>query len=93
MQNYKTIPRYLLKTPIFEEPIPVGVLRVSKLIKVMRLSRGYTQKRLAEALGTKRQHVQKWEYGLVKPRPERMAQILDLLKYGTLTQVITQYYR
>ena len=92
MQN-KKLPRYLLTTPLFEQPIPAGIFTVSKLIKVMRLSRGYTQKRLADTLGTKRQHVQKWEYGITKPKPERMAQILNVLKYGTLTQVISQYYR
>jgi transcriptional regulator with XRE-family HTH domain len=90
-QRQKT--RLFMELPMYDEHIPLGIFSLSKLIRVMRLSRGFTQKRLAERLGTKRQHVQKWEYGLIKPRPERMQEILSILHYGTIKEVIQNYYR
>ncbi len=84
--------RSFISQPVIPERLPAGIFTLKRLLKVMRLSRGYTQKQMADRLGTKRQHVQKWEYGKVKPRPERLAQILELFRYEGLTEVIYKFY-
>ncbi len=74
------------------ELIPQNVQTLGKLIKIMRLSRGYTQLNLANALDTCRQHIQKWEYEICKPSPEHLDKLLDVLKYRSTLNVIRQYY-
>ena len=49
-------------------------------IKQMRLSAHMTQAQLAASLGTCRQHIQKWEYGYIKPRPARLEDIIFVTK-------------
>lgn len=78
--------------PIKPERTPPGILRLSRLIKVMRLSRSLTQKKLAEMMNIPRQHLQKWEYGKVKPRPANLAKLMTMLRYENMTEVITQFY-
>lgn len=92
---HKTKPKhepYRISLPINDEPIPLGIYKLGRLIKFMRICRGFTQQQMANHLGTSRQHVQKWEYGIVKPRPDRMAEILDLLHFHGLNDVIQRYY-
>ena len=74
------------------ERIPLQVMTLKSLIKYMRLSRGYTQKQLAEAIGTVRQHVQKWEYGKIKPNPKNMQEILAICRYESYNEVVRKFY-
>lgn len=74
------------------ERVPLHIQNLQSLIKYMRLSRGYTQEEAAKALGTVRQHVQKWEYGIIKPCPRNMQQILSLFRYESYNDVVCRYY-
>lgn len=49
-------------------------------IREFRLQAGYTQERLAEALGITFQQVQKYERGVTKVNLEKLQQIAEVLK-------------
>lgn len=66
---------------------------LGQLIKAIRQSRGHTQRSLASKLGTCRQHIQKWEYGICRPTTKRLDQLLDLLGYRCKIEIITKFYR
>ena len=47
--------------------------------KAIRKAKGYTQKSLAEAIGTYEQHVQQWEYGKGTPNATYLLRTMKLL--------------
>lgn len=63
-------------------------------LKFLRIANGLTQQELADSLGTCRQHVQKWEYNIAKPKPGRLKQILDSFYQYNLEylDLIKEYY-
>ncbi len=93
IKKLKSKQQSVIEQPMYSEPLPTGIFSLRKLIRVMRLTRGLTQKQLADELQTCRQHVQKWEYGQTKPCPENMARILNVLKYEPLQEVISEFYQ
>lgn len=70
-----------------------GSRTLGKMLKTWRLLNGLTQKQLAKKLGTKRQHVQKWEYDICKPKIKRLKELSMLLAKKDLSaKVIKQFY-
>ncbi|MCL2866532.1 MAG: helix-turn-helix transcriptional regulator [Clostridia bacterium] len=45
-------------------------------LREIRKAKGFTQKRLAEAIGTVECHVQHWEYGLKAPSADYLLRIM-----------------
>lgn len=68
--------------------------RLGYTLKFLRLANGYTQKEMADRLGTCRQHIQKWEYNIAKPTPKRLTQILELFDDYPMphSELIRKYY-
>ena len=50
-----------------------------KKFAAMRKAAGYSQKKLAESLGTYEQHVQRWEYGKLLPTANYLLNAIILL--------------
>lgn len=48
-------------------------------IKAARLAAGLTQKQLAKKINVPYQHVQKWEYGQIKPGMDSLAKLCSAL--------------
>lgn len=69
---------------------------LAEVIKILRLEAKLSQSALAKKLNTITQHVQKWEYGHIKPRPENLKKIIDVCADpadNTLfSQLIRMYY-
>lgn len=66
---------------------------LGKMLKSWRLISGLTQKQLAEKLHTKRQHVQKWEYNICRPKITRLKEISILLAKKDITpKIIRRFY-
>ena len=66
---------------------------LGKMLKSWRLISGLTQKQLAEKLHTKRQHVQKWEYNICKPKITRLKEITMLIAKKDITpKIIRRFY-
>ena len=70
-----------------------GCRSLGKMLKSWRILNGLTQKQLAKKLKTKRQHVQKWEYDICKPKLARLKELsLILAKSDVSAKVIRQFY-
>lgn len=48
-------------------------------LKELRQEKGYTQKALGVAIGTKEQHIQQWEYGARQPTANYLLRMMVLL--------------
>ena len=48
-------------------------------IKKTRLEKGLTQQQLADAIGVKQQHIQRWESGKFKPKTDKLVLIAKAL--------------
>lgn len=62
-----------------------------KCLKAQRLQKCLTQKNLAEKLGISYQMYQQYEYGLYRPRPQRMKKIAEILGMN-FSRIITHFY-
>ena len=52
--------------------------QLGKVLKYMRLKRGLTQKQIAGLLKMHYQNYQRYEYGIYKPKPNRLKKFCDL---------------
>jgi len=53
-------------------------MSISK-IKKIRLEKGLTQQKLADVIGVKQQHIQRWESGKFKPKTDKLVLIAKAL--------------
>lgn len=69
---------------------------LGEVLKILRLEAQLSQAALAKKLNTITQHVQKWEYGYIKPRPENLKKIIDVCAdpadSSLFSQLIRMYY-